>query len=80
VTSVVTKAYSLIGRPYVYGSAGPNSFDCSGFTYSVYKNALNIVLPRSSRNQVSAGMKISKTELRPGDLVFLILWEAISHM
>lgn len=81
VTSVVTKAYSLIGKPYVYGSAGPNSFDCSGFTYSVYKNALNIVLPRSSRNQVSAGMKISKTELRPGDLVFFnTVGSNISHV
>ncbi|TJX68752.1 NlpC/P60 family protein [Soehngenia saccharolytica] len=81
ITNVVTKAYSLIGKPYVYGSAGPNSFDCSGFTYSIYKNVLGIVLPRSSRYQVSAGIKISKSELRPGDLVFFnTVGSNISHV
>lgn len=81
VTSVITKAYSLIGKPYVYAAAGPNSFDCSGLTYHIYKNELNILLPRSSRNQASAGIKINKSELRPGDLVFFnTVGSNISHV
>ncbi len=68
--AVVNMAYSKQGCPYVWGSEGPNSFDCSGFTYYVYKNAASITLPRSSSAQSGYGQTVSKSNLQPGDLVF----------
>ncbi|MCC3867539.1 C40 family peptidase [Terrisporobacter mayombei] len=49
---------------------GPDTFDCSGFTWYVYKNVARISLPRSSKEQGAYGTYISKKDLRPGDLVF----------
>jgi len=81
ITDIINAAHSLIGKPYVYGATGPNSFDCSGFTYSLYRNVLNITIPRSSINQANAGIKVNKFELRPGDLVFFnTVGRNISHV
>ena len=70
VSSVVNLANKLIGKPYVYGAEGPNAFDCSGFTYYVYKNAAGITLPRTSAAQSKYGTTVSKSNLQPGDLIF----------
>lgn len=67
--SVAGDAYNYLGCNYVYGSAGPNSFDCSGFTSFLYKKQ-NISLPRTSLDQGSAGTYVEKSELEIGDLVF----------
>ncbi|MDX9918225.1 MAG: C40 family peptidase [Gudongella sp.] len=81
ITALLKGAYAQMGKPYVYASAGPNSFDCSGFTYYVYKNYLGITLPRSSYLQPGGGTKIEKSELRPGDLVFFnTTGSRISHV
>ncbi len=66
---VVAKALTYLGTPYVYGSSGPYSFDCSGFTSYVY-SSLGYSLNRSSSNQTSNGVAVSKSDLQPGDLVF----------
>ncbi|QEK12324.1 SH3 domain-containing protein [Crassaminicella thermophila] len=66
---VVTIAKNLLGKKYVYGASGPNRFDCSGFTSYVYHN-IGIKIPRTSSNQVRIGKKVSKSDLRAGDLVF----------
>ncbi len=68
--AVVNLAYSKIGSPYVWGAEGPNSFDCSGLTSYVYKNAAGISIPRSSSAQSTYGTTVSKANLQPGDLVF----------
>lgn len=68
--SVINMVKRQVGKPYVYGAAGPNSFDCSGLTYYCYKNAAGISLNRSSAAQASNGRYVSKSELKPGDLVF----------
>lgn len=68
--AVVDYAYSLLGKPYVYGATGPNSFDCSGFTQYVYKNAAGISLSRTTYTQINDGRSVSQSELQPGDLVF----------
>lgn len=67
--------YSLlkqqIGKPYVYGSAGPSSFDCSGLVYYVYREtgiAPNIA--RTAQAQFNSSTRISESQLTPGDLVF----------
>ena len=70
VQAVVDLAHKQIGKPYVWGAEGPNSFDCSGLTYYVYKNAAGITLPRNSRSQYGAGKAVSKSNLQPGDLIF----------
>jgi cell wall-associated NlpC family hydrolase len=57
------------GSQYVLGSAGPSSFDCSGFTLASYRQA-GVALPHSSRAQYGVGRPVSRGELKPGDLVF----------
>ena len=67
---IITEAYKHLGKPYKYGATGPNSFDCSGFVYAVHRD-LGIIVPRTSRDQSQVqGKKLSKNELRVGDLVF----------
>ncbi|MGL4914145.1 MAG: C40 family peptidase, partial [Romboutsia sp.] len=68
--AVVNLAKQQIGKPYVWGAEGPNSFDCSGLTYYVYKNAAGVTLPRTSREQSTFGTTVSRSNLQPGDLVF----------
>lgn len=68
---VVAEAKKYLGDPYVWGATGPTSFDCSGLIQYVYKQ-LGITTPRTSETQYawSKAKRISKDELRPGDLVF----------
>lgn len=68
--SIVNFAYQFIGTPYVYGATGPSSFDCSGFTSYVYRNAAGIEISRTTYSQVGIGREVSYDELQPGDLVF----------
>ena len=68
---LVLNAMGMMGIPYVWGGSTPESgFDCSGFVQYVVKQALGIVLPRSSFDQVKAGQAVDRGELQPGDLVF----------
>lgn len=67
--SVVALAKAQLGKRYVWGSTGPNTFDCSGYTSYVFKK-FGIKLPRTSRTQGTAGVHVKKSELAPGDLVF----------
>ena len=64
----VDLAASLIGRPYVWGAEGPNSFDCSGLTQYVYQH-FGIELPRRAVNQSTAGDGAGR-RLQRGDLLF----------
>ncbi len=66
---VIDYAKQFLGVKYAYGGASPKGFDCSGFTTYVFKN-FGYSLNRSSSAQTSNGVKISKDELLPGDLVF----------
>lgn len=67
--AVVQEAKRHIGKPYVYGAAGPNSFDCSGFTMYVYSK-FGKSLPHSAASQYNYGRSVSRAELKPGDLIF----------
>lgn len=69
--AVVEYAKQFLGNPYVYGGNSlTNGVDCSGFTSQVYKQ-FGINLQRSSRAQYSGnGYKVSKADIKPGDLVF----------
>jgi hypothetical protein len=64
----VDVAARLIGRPYVWGAEGPNSFDCSGLTQFVYQE-LGVDLPRRAISQSKVGDLVRK-RLQRGDLLF----------
>ncbi|HHV94898.1 MAG TPA: SH3 domain-containing protein [Clostridiaceae bacterium] len=66
---VVDLAKSFYGVKYVWGGTSPNGFDCSGLVYYVYKR-IGITLNRVAADQAKQGIKVSKAELKPGDLVF----------
>lgn len=67
---IVSEAKKYIGIPYVWGGNSPSGFDCSGFVQYVM-NRCGITMPRTTEQQVSIGSYVSKSQLRPGDLVFL---------
>ena len=74
---VVRFARKLIGVRYVYGGISPRTgFDCSGFTRYVYSH-FGVVLPHYSGAQFSLGRRISRSGLRPGDLVF---FDGLGHV
>jgi cell wall-associated NlpC family hydrolase len=62
-------AMGKLGRPYVWGAAGPNSFDCSGLIMWAYRQ-VGISLPHYTGAQWNAGTHVSRGQLQPGDLVF----------
>ncbi len=62
-------ATSQVGEPYVWGAAGPDSWDCSGLMLEAWGQS-GVYLPHYSVAQYYAGTPISSSELRPGDLVF----------
>lgn len=66
---IVDYAKSLLGSRYVYGGTTTSGFDCSGFVQYVYKN-FGISLNRSSRDQYSNGVAVSKSNLQAGDVLF----------
>lgn len=81
IQSVINVAKQQIGKPYKYGSTGPDSFDCSGLTMYAYKNGAGIILPRTSKEQATAGTYVSKNNLKPGDLIFFnTSGSGISHV
>ncbi|MFJ8041001.1 NlpC/P60 family protein [Kitasatospora sp. NPDC096147] len=75
--AALAAAASKIGSPYVYGSTGPRTFDCSGLMYWSWRQA-GVTLPRTSQQQANAGQRISLSEARPGDLV--IFYRDMHHV
>ncbi|MCL1838795.1 MAG: NlpC/P60 family protein [Propionibacteriaceae bacterium] len=70
VQGAINYALSKVkGGRYSWGGAGPNGFDCSGLTLSAYRS-VGISLPHSSQAQSRIGRPVSRSELKPGDLIF----------
>src|SRR5262245_21696430 len=68
--AAVARAWTLIGIPYVWGSADPSvGLDCSGLTLVAWQ-AGGVSLPHSSAMQYAAVPHVSKSQLQPGDLLF----------
>ncbi|MGN9812711.1 NlpC/P60 family protein [Micromonospora sp. BQ11] len=72
----VRYAYGALGKPYVWGADGPNGYDCSGLTSAAWR-AAGKSLPHNTRMQWGVVAHISRSELRPGDLVF---YSNLGHM
>jgi peptidoglycan DL-endopeptidase CwlO len=71
------KACDLIGKPYVFGSEGPDSYDCSGLTKEAW-GSVGVHLEHYTKDQWNSTTPISKADLRPGDLVFY--YSDVHHM
>ena len=73
---VVGVAMAQLGKPYVWGTAGPSTFDCSGLVVYSYSQ-VGVSLPHSSYALWNAGVYVSKDQLEPGDLVF---FDGLGHV
>lgn len=69
--AVVAAAARQAGKPYVYGAAGPNAFDCSGLTLYVFRQ-FGVKLPHRANLQRSYGVAVSRAYARPGDLIIFM--------
>lgn len=58
-----------VGKPYVYGASGPNSFDCSGFIMYIWGKA-GASLPHSAAGQWDDTTRVPMSQIQPGDLIF----------
>ena len=70
-------AKAQLGKPYVWGAAGPDTFDCSGLTMYAYGKA-GISLPHYTGDQWNVGRHVEQSQLVPGDLIFF--HEDLGHM
>ncbi|UUU34512.1 NlpC/P60 family protein [Streptomyces sp. CA-210063] len=66
--AAVAAARSALGKPYIWGSTGPDGFDCSGLMVWSYGQA-GVGLPRTSQAQRYAGTQVPLSQAQPGDLV-----------
>lgn len=67
---LVQAARAQLGKPYVLGTTGPSTFDCSGLTMTLYRLVFGMSIPRSVDGQAAAGTPVSRGNLQVGDLVF----------
>lgn len=75
----LAEAKTYLGVPYVYGGASYSGVDCSGFTMRAYAQA-GISIPRTATAQYRASRRISRSELKPGDLIFWGFGSEITHV
>lgn len=62
-------ARAQVGKPYVFGAAGPSAFDCSGLTMAAW-GQVGVYLPHAASGQYAATSRVDSGSLVPGDLVF----------
>lgn len=77
VAKVLRYAYAQVGKPYAFGAAGPNAFDCSGLTMMAWAQA-GVSLPHSSSAQYAVVTHIPMSQIQPGDLLFY--YPGITHV
>lgn len=63
-------AKAQVGKPYVWGSAGPNAFDCSGLIYYAFGTQLGYNIPRTASDIGHSSTPISKSDLQVGDILY----------
>ncbi len=79
---LILKGLEMVGVSYRRGGTDPDAgLDCSGFVQLVFKDAVGLVLPRTSKEMSEVGARIDRQELKPGDLVFFnTMRRAFSHV
>jgi len=77
-STVLAAAYSQRGKPYSYGAAGPDAYDCSGLVLWAFAQA-GVSLPHSAADQYGYGTHIAPADLQPGDIVFFDEGGGIGH-
>jgi cell wall-associated NlpC family hydrolase len=70
-------ALDQVGKPYVYGGTGPDSYDCSGLAQRAW-SAAGVHIPRTTRQQAVTGATVPVSQAKPGDLV--IFYPDASHV
>ncbi|SOD61972.1 NlpC/P60 family protein [Streptomyces zhaozhouensis] len=75
--AAIAFAEGELGKPYVWGATGPNSYDCSGLTQAAWR-AAGVEIPRVTWDQVNIGTTIPRDQIQPGDLIFF--YDDISHV
>ena len=81
-SELVIQAMGLLGVPYKKGGTSEEKgFDCSGFVRHMYEKSVGLVLPRRAEEQAKVTEEISRSDLKPGDLVFFnTLKRTFSHV
>jgi peptidoglycan DL-endopeptidase CwlO len=69
IRAFLQAAESRLGMPYVWGAAGPTSFDCSGLVQWSFRQA-GVIMPRVAADQARTGPSVPVNQLAPGDLLF----------
>lgn len=79
---LILKGLEMVGVTYRRGGTDPDAgLDCSGFVQLVFRDAIGMVLPRTSREMSEVGARVDQQELKPGDLVFFnTMRRAFSHV
>ncbi|MFJ9896163.1 NlpC/P60 family protein [Streptomyces sp. NPDC091280] len=70
-------ARAQIGRPCLWGAAGPDAYDCSSLTQAAWK-AAGVLLPRTAQEQSGSGALVPLTDIRAGDLIFF--YDSVDHV
>ncbi len=77
---LLAEAESYLGVPYRYGGTTRSGIDCSAFVLSVFEDTMGMDLPRVAAAQAQQGERVSKEDMKKGDLVFFSRGGRISHV
>jgi cell wall-associated NlpC family hydrolase len=77
VGTILAFALAQLGKPYVWGATGPDSYDCSGLVQTSYA-AAGVRIPRVSAAQARVGRVVGRAEVRAGDLIFF--YRPVQHV
>jgi cell wall-associated NlpC family hydrolase len=77
IGAVIRFVLAQLGKPYVWGAEGPDSYDCSGLMQTAFRVG-GVAIPRVSIQQSAVGQQVLRHEVRPGDLIFY--YQPVHHV